>query len=244
MWVNRGSPYDYDNWARLTGDSSWKYSNLLRFFKKMESYKGLFPSDQHGYSGPITITRPRYAPALNDTLEAGRFLGFPTADANGPQRISLTPVEYSMRFGRRISSYEAYIRPNLGRRNLNVMTDAEVERILFKGNRATGVVYTSASGQSVTVNARKEVIVSAGVVNSPVILMRSGIGPRDVLRKVGIPIVKELPVGRNAHDHCAIWIRFILRNSSEVFSSQRDLTPENFRYYKQFGDGKNLFSAK
>lgn len=73
----------------------------------MESYEGLFPSDQHGYSGPITISRPRYAPAMNETLEAGRFLGFRIADQNGPKRISFAPIEYSMRSGRRVNSYDA-----------------------------------------------------------------------------------------------------------------------------------------
>lgn len=88
MFFNRGSPQDYDNWAALTGDSSWKYSNLLRLFKKLETYDGLFPSDQHGYSGPVHVSRPRYAPAINDTLNSGKWLGFPFADPNGPQILS------------------------------------------------------------------------------------------------------------------------------------------------------------
>lgn len=89
MIFNRGSPYDYDNWATTSADDSFKYQNLLRLFHKMETYDGLFPSNQHGFSGPIHITRPRYAPAMNDTLEAGQFLGFPVADASGPQSLSM-----------------------------------------------------------------------------------------------------------------------------------------------------------
>lgn len=239
MYFNRGSPYDYDNWASITGDDSWKYSNLLRLFKKMESYKGLFPSDQHGYSGPIAVSRSNYAPAMNEILEAGKYLGFPVADQNGPQRISFTPIEFSMSSGRRVSSYEAYIRPYLTtRKNLNVVTNAEVFKILIDKNQAVGVMLRSLSGENVTIRASKEVIVSAGVINSPVILMKSGIGPRAILEAANIPVTKNLPVGSNAHDHFVVIFRMILKNSSEVYSSVRDLTLENFLHYQSSGDGK------
>lgn len=239
MHFNRGSPYDYDNWARITGDASWKYSNLLRLFKKMESYRGLFPSEQHGYSGPIAVSRARYAPGMNDTLEAGRFLGFRVLDANGPQQTSFAPLEFSQRSGRRVTSYEAYIRPFLEtRKNLEVVPNAEVSKIIMEGNRAVGVTYISSSGTNVSLRARKEVIISAGVVNSPVVLMKSGIGPRNLLETSGIPIVKELPVGENTHDHVLLVLRFVLRNSSQVYLPARDLTLDNFLYYQKSGDGK------
>lgn len=88
MNFNRGSPFDYDNWARITGDPSWRYANLLKYFRRIEDYQGDFPSDQHGYGGPITISRPRYSPGLNEWLDAGRYLGYTIADPNGFQRIS------------------------------------------------------------------------------------------------------------------------------------------------------------
>lgn len=87
MVFNRGSPEDYNNWARITGDDSWKYSNLLRIFKKIENYAGDFPSDQHGVGGPITVSSPKFAPGLQESLEAGKFLGYPVGDPNGPQKV-------------------------------------------------------------------------------------------------------------------------------------------------------------
>lgn len=88
MVFNRGSPYDYDNWGNITGDPSWNYDNMLKYFKRLEDYQGNFPSNQHGLGGPITISNPKYQPGLSIWLEAGRYLGYPTADPNGPQRIS------------------------------------------------------------------------------------------------------------------------------------------------------------
>lgn len=89
MYFNRGSPLDYDNWARITGDSSWSYSSLMKYFRRIEDYEGDFHSgEQHGYGGPITISRPRYAPLLEEWAEAGRYLGYRYADPNGPQMIS------------------------------------------------------------------------------------------------------------------------------------------------------------
>lgn len=88
MWFNRGHPRDWDNWAKITGDDTWKYENMLPYFKQVENYQGDFPSDQHGFNGPVTVSRPRYAPGLDYFLAAGRELGYPIADPNGPQRRS------------------------------------------------------------------------------------------------------------------------------------------------------------
>lgn len=88
MTFNRGSRHDYDNWANITGDGTWGYDHMMKYFRRIEDYQGDFPSDQHGYGGPITITRPRYAPGLDTWLQAGTQLGYQILDPNGPQEIS------------------------------------------------------------------------------------------------------------------------------------------------------------
>lgn len=89
MWFNRGHPRDWDNWAQVSGDPSWKYENMLKYFRRVETYEGDFPSNvHHGYDGPITVSRPRYAPGLEHWLAAGKELGYPVADPNGPQQRS------------------------------------------------------------------------------------------------------------------------------------------------------------
>lgn len=245
MFFNRGSPNNYNDWARVTGDSSWSYSNLLPYFRKLEDYQGNFPSD-HGYGGPITVSRSSYAPGLEQWLQAGRFLGYPIADPNGPQQVSFTPVEFTKKFGRRVSSYTGYLRPLLNSRlrpNLKVIVKAEVKRVIFAGNNAVGVMYSerdneaSLFGQTTFVRARKEIIISAGVINSPVILMKSGIGPQNVLSSARIPALKVLPVGRNLQDHMVFRLSIVLGNRSATFIPERDLTPENFRLYNRTGDG-------
>ncbi|CAL8117910.1 unnamed protein product [Orchesella dallaii] len=241
MFFNRGSPHDYDNWANITQDDTWKYSNLVPYWKKVENYIGDFPSDQHGYDGPITVSRPKYAPGLERWLEAGQSLGYPVADPNGPQLLSFTPVEFSKRFGRRVSSYRGYIQPYLStRRNLRVIANAEANQIIFDGNRAVGVRYLRNSTfgmQTAVAWVRNEVIISAGVMESPTLLMRSGIGPTNVLNAAKVRQIRNLPVGQNLQDQVAVFVNIIIGNRSEVRIPERDLTPETLALYNRTGDG-------
>ncbi|CAL8128724.1 unnamed protein product [Orchesella dallaii] len=242
MVFNRGSPFDYDGWANITNDDGWKYSNMLKYFKKSEDYRGDFPSDQHGYNGPIPVSRPRYAPGLENWLEAGRTLGYSIADPNGPQKISFSPREFSKRFGRRVSSYAGYIRPFLGRRrNLRVISSAEVSRVIFEGNKAVGVRYSTNSTGEIRENnyvrVRKDIIVSAGVIGSPLLLLRSGVGPKTDLDEAKVSVVKDLPVGKGLHDHLVLGLSFVINNRSLIFDRERDLTPEALRIYNTIGDG-------
>lgn len=242
MIFNRGSPHDFDNWANITGDASWKYENMLKHFRNVEDYQGDYPSStQHGTGGPITITNPRYAPLLSDWLSAGRQLGYPIVDPNGPEAAdSFGPQEFAKKFGRRVSSYIGYLKPILNsRQNIKVITRAVVTRVLLDGDRATGVVYKiNGVGKEIQVQANREVILSAGVIESPPILMRSGIGPKDILQASGIKPVKDLPVGENLHDHPLVPLQIIVNEKlSPIFDPDRDLTPENFKIYNDTGDG-------
>ncbi|CAL8122606.1 unnamed protein product [Orchesella dallaii] len=244
MFFNRGSPKDFDNWANIAGDPSWNYSNMLQYFKKSENYAGQFPpTDQHGIGGPIMITNQSYAPGLDTWLEAGEALGYPISDPNGPQIISFTPIEYNKRSGRRVSSYTAFIKPfENTRSNLQVVTRAHVTELIMEGNKAVGVKYNN-SNEIISVYATKEVILSAGAYGSPMLLQKSGIGPRDVLENAGITQIKDLPVGENLQDHPIVPIQLIINNKSLLFDPERDLTPENLELYQREGVGPYTTTA-
>lgn len=247
MVFNRGSPHDYDQWANITNDPSWKYSNMLKYFRRAEDYRGDFPSDvHHGVGGPITVSNPKYAPGLSVWLEAGRELGFPTADPNGPQRISFAPSEFAKKKGRRVSSYEGYLKPVIdSRRNLRVITGVVVNRVIFNRKVALGVTFKyNGKGPEVFVRARREVILSSGAIETPAILMRSGVGPRETLKKAGIPPVKYLPVGENLHDHVCVVLPILVNKRHPVFNIWRDLSPENFKTFNDTGEGKSKITSK
>ncbi|CAL8124704.1 unnamed protein product [Orchesella dallaii] len=250
MVVNRGSPHDFDNWARLTGDLSWSYSNLLQYFKKWENYAGEFPSDQHGYGGPITVSRQDYAPGKDTWLNAGRELGYQVADANGPQIISFAPLEYTRRFGRRMNSFEGYIQPIMGRRrNLKIITNVSATRLIFDGNKAVAVEYIEGNGTT-TENttpmlafSRKEIISSAGAYGSPSLLLRSGIGPIDTLQQAGIPQRYNLPVGIGLQNHPIVPLQIIINDTSVTTNYSLELTPQNLQRFYQFGEGPFTLTA-
>lgn len=153
-----------------------------------------------------------------------------------------SPIEYSKRFGRRVSAYSGYIKPVLDHPNLKIITRADVRRITFEGNSAVGVIYNQRDDHGDLIHQRsvracKEIILSAGVINTPTILMKSGVGPLDVLRPAGIPVVKVLPVGMNLQDHIGVTLNFMINNQTSPFNPERDLTMENFLLYNRFGDG-------
>ncbi|CAL8140570.1 unnamed protein product [Orchesella dallaii] len=241
MHFNRGNPQDYNTWAEITGDRSWRYENLMKYFRRSENYDGIFPSDQHGKGGPITVSLPKYVPLLNEWLGAGQFLGYPVADPNGPQTISFCPAEYSKRFGRRVSSYTGYLKPVLGsRQNLRVILRAEARKIIFRRNQAVGIQFLQDRNGIPTdkvVFARKEIILSAGSIETPALLMKSGIGPKKVLNAAKIRPIKYLNVGQNLQDHISARLDIIINNRSLAFIEKRDLNPKTWRYFNEAGDG-------
>ncbi|ODM88767.1 Oxygen-dependent choline dehydrogenase, partial [Orchesella cincta] len=213
---------------------------LLKYFRRTETYNGVFPAtDQHGYDGPINVSLPKYVPLLNEWLSAGQFLVTPFLIQMVLNKlVSFCPSEYSKRRGRRVSSYAGYLKPVLGqRKNLKVILKAEARRIIFNGNQAIGVQFRSTTDGFPTDNARNEIIVSAGAVETPALLMKSGIGPKQVLNAARhlkflaynflIRPVKCHPVGQNLQ-------------KSAAFIEERDLNLQTFRYLNEVGDGKNF----
>ncbi|MBP2562507.1 choline dehydrogenase-like flavoprotein [Neorhizobium galegae] len=197
----RGHRSDYDRWA-ASGLDGWSYSDVLPYFRKQESWE-LGASEYRGGSGPLTTRPSKYDdPLVQASIEAGIEAGHTfNPDYNGAEQEGVAVMQSTIRGGRRCSAAVAYLRPALARRNLKLIMHAQATRVIFDGNVARGVEYLR-DGKLHEVRARKEVILSAGVALSPQLLMLSGVGPADQLRRHGIEVRADLPkVGQNLRDH-------------------------------------------
>lgn len=197
----RGNRHDYDRWAQM-GMTGWSYSEVLPAFLRSEAH--VERDDRyHHRQGELTVCRARGANPLFDAfVEAGGQAGYlVNDDFNGEEQEGFGRYDFTIRNGRRCATSRAFLEPARRRPNLAIATHALVERIRIEGNRAVGVDYTAGNARH-TVRARSEIVLSAGAVNSPQILMLSGIGPADHLREHDIPVQLDLPgVGRNLQDH-------------------------------------------
>ncbi len=204
-WV-RGSTHVYDRWAAEAGLESWDSHSTLPYFKKQERWED-GADDWRGGDGPVTVQRCRYDDPLVEAFgEAGRKDFGWTDDYNGASRDGFSRLQMSIRKGLRASTSNAYLRPASSRKNLTIRTGATAREILFQGDRATGVLLMD-SGE--TIHAEREVIVSAGVINTPKLLKNSGIGAEDELAGHDIGIRKPLPgVGANLMDHPSIIVMY------------------------------------
>ncbi|KAK3729281.1 hypothetical protein RRG08_020154 [Elysia crispata] len=205
MAVVRGSRHDYDRWARYTGDPTWDYQHVLSYFKRMEDMRipELRDSVYHGQQGPLKIDHIDACPLVNTLQKAGEEIGYPpNKDYNGRSMEGLIQVQNNVDKGTRLSASKAYLHPVLGRSNLHVLLNAHVQKVLFKGKRATGVEFIR-DGLKRTVEVSREVVLSAGTIGSAHILLLSGVGPGKHLQDKHIPVVAELPVGENLQDHVA-----------------------------------------
>lgn len=207
MVYDRGARSDYDGWRQL-GNEGWSFEDVLPYFKMLENYQR-GADDYHGSGGPIEVSRPGIknplAVAFSEAAQAAG-VGY-NDDMNGAEREGVGPTDVTASGGRRFSAARGYLRPALKRPNLTIVTDAHVTRILCEGGRATGVEYRR-QGALVQARAAREVIVSAGAIHSPQILMVSGIGEAEHLLSHGIDVVHDLPgVGQNYRDHVAVAVK-------------------------------------
>ncbi len=197
----RGDPAEFDAWSSQ-GCDGWSYAEMLPYLKRLEDFPDGDPA-QRGTGGPIGVTDLKNFDALADAFVDGcHEAGYErNADYNGGSYGGASYLQYSTRRGFRNSTAVGYLKPARRRRNLKVLTDAEVTRVLFDGNRATGVEYMR--GDKIErVRAHRETVLSAGPIQSPKLLELSGIGQPDILNEFGIPVVHALPgVGENLHDH-------------------------------------------
>jgi len=204
----RCHPEDFDRWARQ-GCDGWSYKNLLPYFKRQESWQEE-GSDYRGGGGPLTTTRNRYPdPLVEAWFEAGKAAGYSfNDDYNGAENEGFCMMQSTVGKGRRCSASVGYLRPALNRPNLTVSRKSMALRILLENGRATGIEYGKGSAKIIA-RAEKEIILSGGVINSPQLLMLSGIGPAAALAEHGIPTNLELPgVGQNLQDHLSVGIEY------------------------------------
>ena len=208
MVYMRGHPLDYDRWADELGLTDWRYANCLPYFKAGEtSDRGA--DDWRGGDGPLSVTKGTLESPLFDAfLQAGEQAGQGySEDLNGFKPEGVARYDATKRNGRRCSAAVAHLHPALGRPNLTLVTGAMVERILIEGNRCVGLAYTH-KGERQRAEAEREVILSGGAINSPQLLMLSGIGPADHIRSHGIEAKLDLAgVGQNLQDHPSIVVQ-------------------------------------
>lgn len=197
----RGHAMDFEGWQQA-GCEGWGYANVLPYFKRMESYSG-GEDEYRGGNGPLHVQRAvPDNPLFRAFLKSGEQAGYPlTDDINGYTQEGFGLLDSTVFRGERWSTTRAYLDRSRDRSNLTVLTYAHVQKLNFQGNRVNGVTYLR-NGQLSTVYAQQEVILAAGAIGSPQILMLSGIGPAAHLRELGIDVVLDLPgVGQNLNDH-------------------------------------------
>lgn len=198
----RGQKEDYDGWAQL-GCAGWTWEEVLPYFKRSESWEGRDDSGLRGHDGPLSVQNSRLSREIVDLwVDAAEAAGYRrNTDYNGADQEGVGYFQLTMKGGRRCSSAVAYLRPARHRANLTVMTDAQTEAVLLSDGQAVGV-RARVNGMIKEIKARREVVLSAGAIGSPQILMLSGIGDPEALRSVGLDVAHELVgVGRNLQDH-------------------------------------------
>ncbi|WP_321345052.1 choline dehydrogenase [Breoghania sp.] len=203
----RGHAEDFDTWERM-GAKGWDFASVLPYFRRMEASHGA-TSDWRGADGPVHVTRGAQAnPLYAAFIEAGKQAGYgETEDYNGERQEGFGAMEMNVWQGKRWSAYDAYLKPNLSRKNLTVISRALVRRVIMEGTHAVGIEY--ARGDAVhTVLAEREVILAASSINSPKLLMQSGIGNAEDLKQNGIePVVHRPGVGQNLQDHLEVYVQ-------------------------------------
>lgn len=218
----RGQAGDFDDW-RDAGNPGWSWDDVLPYFKRSEDHVW-GASTHHGAGGELRVSdfTQQVHPLCQTFLDTGVALGWPkTPDFNGAQAEGVGLWQMTIRDGKRESTANAFLRPAMGRANLTVMTHTQVTRVLMANGRATGVACVH-KGREQTFNARKEVILSGGAINSPQLLQLSGIGDAEHLQSVGVPVVHHLPaVGQGLQDHLCVSYYF----KSKVKTLNNELYP-------------------
>ncbi|CAH1394550.1 unnamed protein product [Nezara viridula] len=239
MIYNRGNREDYDEWERL-GNHGWGYEQVLPYFKKAENMteECLLGSNTHSSSGPLNVQYPRYVtPLRRDYVRAGEEIGWRFTDYNaGEQRNVIDYLQYTMNGPLRESTVKAYLDPIRSRKNVDIIMDSMVSRVLIEDNVARGVEYYR-DGKAYKVFAKKEVILSTGAIETPKLLMLSGIGPSQELKKHDIGVLVDLPVGKYYQDHINIPIYFEVNELAETVTESIWKTNESIMAFAKDKDG-------
>lgn len=210
----RGAPGDYDAWEEA-GAAGWSYRDVLPWFRRLE--RNLIADadrNYHGDDGPLPVSRITPSPAARAFVHAAMEAGYPyNGDFNGASPYGAGFAPANMEGGKRVSPADAYLRPALkSGADIALFLSATVERLEIAGRRVEGVLIRRPDGSTEKLVARRETILAAGVVNTPQLLMLSGIGPASELAGFGIPVIEDLPVGEGLQDHALARLSFRARN--------------------------------
>ena len=217
----RGDKHDYDNWEKL-GNKGWSYKEVLPFFKKFECQEN--GEDQyHGVDGELKVSNLRLRRKIADLfIKASEEIGIPfNADCNGEKQEGVGYFQQTTHKGFRRSSYRSFLNRKVrARKNLTIMTSTQISKVIFDGSKAIGVeCIQNKRKASLTIHAKKEVILSAGAISSPQILQLSGIGDKDLLNKLGIKTIHHNPaVGKNLQDH--LQIRLVYKTNTRTLNDE------------------------
>jgi 5-(hydroxymethyl)furfural/furfural oxidase len=240
----RGIPDDFEDWAS-DGAKGWGWNDVLPYFCKLESDGDFGDAPYHGKTGPIPVYRARvedWGHVDRALMKAAVGLGYGWCeDHNAPEGTGASPYAINSRQGLRISTNDGYLEPARGRPNLTIVGNAVVDTLQFEGNRAhANGVRVRVNGEGRSVRARREVLLCAGAIHSPAILQRSGIGPQAVLKRLGIEVVADRPVGEHLLDHPILGLMLDLKPSASVSTLMHRHTNCCVRYSSQLaGAGIN-----
>lgn len=229
----RGHRGDYDAW-RDAGNEGWGYEDVLPYFKKSENQER--GSDEyHGVGGPLNVANLRYVNPLSRIfVEASKELGIAeNPDFNGALNEGTGIYQTTQKNGARWSTVNAFLKPALNRPNLTVRTNTQVARIQIEHGRATGISYLN-DGNITIEQANREILLCGGAINSPQLLLLSGIGPADQLKALNIDVVADLPgVGQNLQDHLAAGVSFVSTKPISLNNAEKPLNVLNYLLFKK-----------
>jgi len=243
MVYTRGHKSDYDQWAAL-GNAGWSYADVLPYFRRAEHNERL-ADDFHGQGGPLNVADARSPSGFSELwIAAAEAQGMKrNADFNGADQEGIGFYQLTQKRGERWSAARAYLTPNLSRANLAVWTRAHATRVIFEDRRAAGVEYLQ-QGTRRTVRARRETIVAAGALQSPQLLLLSGVGDGETLRSLGIPAVMHLPeVGRNLRDHVDFVIAYESPRKDLIGFMPGDIVNAFRSAWRYHRDRRGIFSS-
>ena len=242
MQYTRGSKYEFDEWA-ANGCTGWSYEDVLPYFLKSEDIQidELKSSKYHAEGGPMAVSWGGVSKLSEMYLKAGQELGYNITDYNGEDQEGFNKIQITVRNGVRSSTALEFLGYTADRQNLHIAIRSFVSKIEIQQKRATGV-YVIQKGRKQFVKARKEVILSAGGINSPQILMLSGVGPKEHLKELGITVKADLPVGQNLQDHLRLFMFSRINKSISVTENVKTSWMTKLKY-NLFGKGPLAISG-
>ena len=242
MIYTRGSKHDFDDWSD-NGCSGWSYKEVLPYFLKSEDIliDELKSSRYHSSGGPLAISGGRATPLADIYLKAGEELGYNLVDYNAEEQDGFSPIQTNTRNGIRSSTSVEFLGKTAGRNNIHISLRSHVTKVKIENKRATGV-YVIRDNRKILVKAKKEVILSAGAINTPQILMLSGVGPKNHLKDLGIEVVADLPVGENLQDHMMLMMLTKIDFPYSITENLSESLWSKLKYYL-FGTGPIAFAG-